>query len=435
MKLISFKTGGIHPPQSKLTAGAPITDIDLPRKVELLLSQHIGAPAIPAVNKGDKVCRGQLVARAGSKVSAPIHTPISGTVTKIGKTTDAAGLPADAITIEATDDDHFADLRSCADRTVRHISPDDYTAGEIINLIADAGIVGLGGATFPTHVKLSPPPGMKAELLIINGAECEPYLTCDDALMRTSPREVIIGTRLLMKAAGVSRAIVGIEANKPEAIAAMSGFAGNGVEIMPLRVKYPQGGEKQLIQTITGREVPPGALPVAVGTVVQNVATAYAVWNAAATGQPLIERLVTVTGPAAAKPGNYCVPLGTPLKAIIGDSSPAKIILGGPMMGKAIVNPDAPTTKGVSGILLLDKASAARRTPGACIRCGECVRACPMGLEPFRLSTLSRFGLTDEAAGEGIMNCVECGSCSYVCPAARPILDFIRLGKARLRRK
>lgn len=434
MKPASFRIGGIHPPESKTTADMPITDLPMPRKVTLLLSQHIGSPAVPVVSKGDKVRRGQLVARSGSKVSAAVHASISGTVTKIEKVTNAAGTATDAIIIEASDEDHFSDLRECAELRIRAISPDDFTPEEIVKLIEDAGIVGLGGATFPTAVKLSPPPGMKADILIVNGAECEPYLTCDDVLMRTSAREIILGVRLLMKAAGVSRATVGIEANKPEAITAMRGFSGNGVEILPLRVKYPQGSEKQLIEAATGREVPSGALPVATGAIVQNVATAYAVWQAAATGQPLIERLVTVTGPAAVKPGNYSVPIGTPISELIGEATPAKVILGGPMMGKAIVNTDAPTTKGTSGILLLTSAEASRRQPEPCIRCGSCVSACPMGLEPYLIATYARLGRDDEARDEKIMNCVECGSCSYICPASRPLLDFIRLGKSRLRR-
>lgn len=439
MKTSTFSKGGIHPPQSKLTAGIPVTDIGLPDEVTVMLSQHIGAPASCLVGKGDHVTRGQLIARGAGAVSANIHAPISGTITKIEKIKGAGGYPADAMTIKADEADTAADTAARAaegdNRRPDH-EVDALTPSEIIAIIDNAGIVGLGGATFPTKVKLTPPPGSHAEILIVNGAECEPYLTCDHALMLSRPREIMAGVRLLMKAAGVSQAAIGIEANKPDAIDALRLYAGDGITIRPLTVKYPQGGEKQLIKAITGREVQSGALPISTGAIVQNVATAYAVWEAVVLGKPLIERIVTVTGPGLAG-GNYRVPMGTTIERLLETVGAAdsirdgsKLILGGPMMGRAISNPKAPVTKGVSGILILDGDDARRDTPQPCIRCGACVEACPMGLEPYLLATLSRRGMYDATESRHIMDCIECGSCSYSCPAARPILDYIRLGKS-----
>lgn len=438
MKTATFSKGGIHPPQSKLTAGSPITDIGFPDEITVMLSQHIGAPASCLVSRGDHVTRGQLIAKGSGVVSANVHAPISGTIAKIEKIKGAGGYPADAITIKADDNDNAADTMARAaerDNLRSDHDIDALTASEIIAIVDGAGIVGLGGATFPTKVKLTPPPGSHAEILIVNGAECEPYLTCDHALMLSHPREIIAGVRLLMKAAGVAKAAIGIEANKPDAIDALRKHTGDGISVYPLKVKYPQGGEKQLIKAITGREVPSGALPIATGAIVQNVATAYAVWEAVALGKPLIERIVTVTGPGIAG-GNYRVPMGISIERLVttvsevGLNDGDKLILGGPMMGRAISNPQAPVTKGVSGILILGNAEARRDTPQPCIRCGACVEACPMGLEPYLLATLSRRAMYDDTESRHIMDCIECGSCSYSCPAARPILDYIRLGKA-----
>lgn len=347
-----------------------------------MLSQHIGAPASCLVGKGDHVTRGQLIARGAGAVSANIHAPISGTITKIEKIKGAGGYPADAMTIKADETDTAADTAARAaegdNRRPDH-EVDALTPSEIIAIIDNAGIVGLGGATFPTKVKLTPPPGSHAEILIVNGAECEPYLTCDHALMLSRPREIMAGVRLLMKAAGVSQAAIGIEANKPDAIDALRLYAGDGITIRPLTVKYPQGGEKQLIKAITGREVQSGALPISTGAIVQNVATAYAVWEAVVLGKPLIERIVTVTGPGLAG-GNYRVPMGITIERLLETVGAAdsirdgsKLILGGPMMGRAISNPKAPVTKGVSGILILDGDDARRDTPQPCIRL-RCMR-------------------------------------------------------------
>lgn len=439
--LHTFHKGGVHPPQSKLTASQPIIDVELPRKVVVTFSQHIGAIAVCDLKKGDHVTRGQVIAHAAAFVSANIHTPISGTVVKLDRCKTAFGHPADTVTIEAADEDHDSDLAAMEallpirdDDAAMKLSPD-----ELIRIIDDAGIVGLGGAAFPTKVKLTPPPGSKADVLIVNGVECEPYLTNDHAIMLANAEDIVRGIRLLMRAAKVDRAVVGIETNKTDAIEAMirAASAHPSIDIMPLRVKYPEGSEKQLIEAVIGREVPSGGLPISVGAIVQNVATALAVSDAVRYGLPLMSRVITVTGPSVKRPGNYRVPIGTDIRSLIDiaggvPSDVGKIILGGPMMGKAVVSIDAPTIKGVSGILMLPVSMSRRRDPEPCIRCGACVDACPMGLEPYLLATLSRFDRWDDCESNKVMNCIECGSCSYICPAARPILDYIRLGKNKV---
>lgn len=436
--LHTFRKGGVHPPESKLTASGTIIPVELPREVVITFAQHIGAPAKCELKKGDHVNRGDLVATAGGFVSANVHASISGTVTKVDKYKTAFGLPVDTVTITATDEDHQNDLDAIAAvkplRTDEEIA--DLDSKVLVSIIDAAGIVGLGGATFPTKVKLSPPPGSKAEVLIINAVECEPYLTNDHALMLQHPDEIIAGVQLLMKAAGVNRAIIGIEANKGNAIELLTSKAASDsrIEVMGLKVKYPQGGEKQLIDATIGKEVPSGALPIATGAIVQNVATAYAVYEAVKFGKPLIDRVVTITGPSVAKPGNYLAAIGTNLKELIDvaggvPADTGKIILGGPMMGKSVVQIDAPTVKGTSGILMLPEKEAVRRKVEPCIRCASCVSACPMGLEPYLISTLSRLGRWEEVEEAKVMNCIECGCCSFICPSTRPILDFIRLGK------
>lgn len=430
--------GGVHPNENKLSASEPIVVVDLPKEVTLFMNQHIGAPAKPIVKKGDHVKRGDIIAEPGGFVSAQIHSPISGEIVSVGPVKNANGLPCEAITIKSDMSDAESD-----GETVRSNPPartdEDIAALEpeqIVGLIKDAGIVGLGGATFPTHVKLSPPPGNKAELLIINAVECEPYLTNDHALMLAYPDQVIEGVRLLRRAAKVDKAVIGIENNKPDAIALLNErLAGaDDIEVVPLKVKYPQGGEKQLIEAVMGREVPSGALPISVGAIVQNVATAYAVHRAIRYDEPLMGRIVTVTGPGVKYPGNYFCTIGRPISSIIEKAGglpedTAKVILGGPMMGRTAANLDAPTTKGVSGILILGQEDARRREVQPCIRCGACVDVCPMGLEPFLVSTLSRLGRWEDAENEKVMNCIECGSCSFICPASRPLLDYIRIGK------
>lgn len=432
--LKTFKLGGVHPPENKLSAQREIITLPLPEQVIIPLLQHIGTPATPTVKKGDHVKAGQLIGQSSGFISANIHSSVSGTVTSIEPVTDASGYARPAITIKVEGDEWEETILP----TPLRKSPEEFTKEEIINTIQQAGIVGLGGATFPTQVKLSPPPGTQPEVLIINGAECEPYLTADHRLMLAYADELITGIALLMKVLNVKRAIVGIENNKPDAIARLREKAHKqtGIEICPLKLKYPQGGEKQLIQAITGKFVPSGALPIAVGAVVQNVGTVYAVYEAVMKRKPLFERIVTVTGKSLKQPGNYLCRIGTPISKLIEAAGglpedTGKIIGGGPMMGKSLTSMDIAITKGSSGVLLLTKEESTRKPARNCIRCSKCVSACPMGLEPYYLMTLSEHHKLETLEQERIMDCIECGSCSFTCPSNRPLLDLIRLGKVR----
>ncbi|MBD5233061.1 MAG: electron transport complex subunit RsxC [Bacteroidales bacterium] len=434
----TFSKGGVHPAANKI-ASRDILLQPLPTLACVPLAQHIGAPAIAIVCKGDKVTRGEQIARAASFVSAPLHAPISGTVQGVDNVLMPNGKPSQAIIIKATDEEHEADTISrekyWAELPVAKI-PSHLPADEIRRMISEAGIVGLGGATFPSHVKLSLKPEQKPEILIINGCECEPYLMCDDALMCKWPRMIVEGVALMMQAGGIPRAVISLEDNKPEAAAAIASALGsrNDITLQILRTKYPQGGEKQLIEAVTGRRIASGALPISVGAVVHNVATAFAVWQAIATGQPLIERVVTVTGDIPAEERtNYLAAVGTPFSEFpftLPDE--AKVIVGGPMMGRTAVNLDAPVTKGTSGLVILRETR--RRPVQACIRCGACVDACPMGLEPYLLSAYGRLRMFDDAREADVADCLECGACSYNCPSARPLLDYIRIAKQRSRK-
>lgn len=432
--LKTFKIGGVHPPENKLSAGEKIKVLPIPEEVIIPLGQHIGAPATPVVQKGDQVKTGQLIAQASGFVSANIHSSVSGTVIAIDNVIDAAGLSKPAIRIKTEGDEWMPEI----DRTNKIERTASLSKEEIVKAIAAAGIVGMGGATFPTQVKLTPPPGNKAEFLIINGVECEPYLTADHRVMLERAEEIIIGVQLLMKAIDVKKAVIGIENNKKDAIAHLQEIASKmlGIEICPLKLKYPQGGEKQLIQATVGRRVPSGALPIAVGAVVQNVGTALAVYEAVIKHKPLIERVVTVTGKSVKNPGNYLCRIGTPVSKLIEAAGgipddTAKVIGGGPMMGRTMVNIDSPIMKGTSGVLLINTREAARKPARNCIRCSKCVSACPMGLEPYLLAKLASFNLLERLEEEKVMDCIECGSCSFTCPSARPLLDYIRLGKGR----
>ncbi len=440
MKLATFKTGGIHPAGLKLTAGMPIVALDLPRRVEILLQQHIGAPATPVVAVGDKVVRGQLIASASSYISASVHASISGTVIATGPVTLPSGYPGDAITIEASDADHAADTLSRRAMLELDTRPADrslcegLTCREIRDRIAAAGIVGMGGATFPSLVKLSTKDDSRPQVLIINACECEPYLTCDDALMRAYAPRIIEGIELMLKACGAPRAIIGIERNKPEAAAAMRAALDPSlpIAVQELRTKYPQGGEKQLVEALTGRRIPSGALPAAVGAIVHNVATAFAVYAAVDAHRPLIDRVITITGDTPVR-GNYLVATGTLISDIIPSvPSGAKVIIGGPMMGRTSVTLDTPVTKGTSGVLVISGAAARRKVEQPCIRCAACVEACPMGLEPYLLANYGRRRMWPEAEQALAADCIECGSCSYSCPASRPLLDYIRLAKSQV---
>lgn len=436
----TFRIGGVHPAENKLSAAEPIKQAELPKVAVFPLSQHIGAPAKPVVQKGDKVKVGTMIAEAGGFVSAPIFSSVSGTVLKLDTVVDASGYakPAIYITVEGDEWEESID-RSTELVTLKERR--ELTAEEIKKKIQDAGIVGMGGACFPTHVKLSPPPGSKPEWIIINAVECEPYLTADHRLMLEHADEILVGVTLLMKAMNVGKAYIGIENNKPDAIELMKSktmkFIHDGdIEIVPLKVKYPQGGEKQLIDAVVGRQVPaPPALPVSVGAILQNVGTAYAVYEAVMKNKPLFERIVTVTGKSLAHPSNFLVRMGTPMSQLIDacggmPEDTGKLIGGGPMMGKALVNTEVPICKGSSGVLLMNQEEARRATPSPCIRCAKCVGACPMGLEPYLLSKLAEAHDWERAEKEDVVSCIECGSCSFTCPSHRPLLDEIRLGKS-----
>lgn len=439
MRLATFKLGGIHPAESKLTAGMPIVALALPRRAVFPLRQHIGAPAVPQVEVGQHVSRGQLLAAPASYVSAAVHSSISGTVKAIGPTTLPSGYTDVAVTVEASDADHDADTVT-RDRQIeldtrpasRTLS-ENHTREEILDLIARAGIVGMGGATFPSIVKLSVKDDCRPDVLIINACECEPYLTCDDALIRACAPKVVEGIEIMLKACGAPKALIGIEDNKPEAIAALRAALDPEwpIEVCPLRTKYPQGGEKQLVEALTRRRIASGALPLSVGAVVNNVATAFAIYAAVECGRPLTDRVITITGDIASR-GNYLVAIGTSISEILPELPPkAKVILGGPMMGRTAVNLDTPVTKGTSGVLVL--AGGDMRSPEQpCIRCGACVQACPMGLEPYLLANYGRRRMWPEAESALVADCIECGSCSWSCPASRPLLDYIRVAKTRV---
>ena len=431
----TFSIGGIHPHEKKLSADRPIMPVLPSGQVAILLGQHIGAPAKPLVSKGDRVKVGTKIAEPVGVVSAAIHSSVSGCVNKIDAVIDASGYPKPAVFIDVEGDEWEEGI----DRSDTLVKECNLTADEIVGKIADAGIVGMGGACFPTHVKLCPPSTCRPECLIVNGVECEPFLTADHQLMLEHAEEIMVGVFILMKAIRVNKAFVGIENNKPDAIRLMKKVAAAyaGIEIVPLQMKYPQGGEKQLIEAIMGRQVPAGALPVSVGAVVQNVSTVFAVYQAVQKNKPLFERVVTVTGDGLSNPSNLCVRMGTPVRQLVETcgglpEDTCKVICGGPMMGKALVNLDVPVSKGTSGILLMGGQEARRSAVQPCIRCAKCVAVCPMGLEPYLLATVSAHGDFERAENENILSCIECGSCQFTCPSNRPILDYVRLGKAKV---
>ena len=432
----TFKIGGVHPAENKLSAASPIREAALPKQAVFSMFQHIGAPAKPIVKKGDVVKVGTVIAEAGGFVSAPVHSSVSGTVSKVDVVIDASGTRRQAIFVDVNGDE-WEDAIDRSPELVRLSDRPELDAATIINKVKDAGIVGLGGATFPCHVKLSPPPGSKAECVIINAVECEPYLTADHRLMLEHPEEILVGVSLIMKAVSVEKGYIGIENNKPDAIRLMTekAQAYPNIEIVPLKVKYPQGGEKQLIDAVIGRQVPaPPAIPISVGAVVQNVGTAFAIYQAVMKNKPLVDRIITVTGKSVSNPSNLLARLGTPFQQLINEcgglpEDSGKIIGGGPMMGKALLNLDVPMTKGSSGLLIMRNDEAKRAEPDPCIRCAKCVSACPMGLEPYLLATLSDKQEWEMAEGNDIVSCIECGSCQFTCPSHRPLLDNIRVGK------
>ncbi len=441
-KKITFGIGGVHPNDSKISASCKIEVLPLPKTVWVSMAQHLGAPAKPVVEVGAEVKTGQVIAEPGGFISAFVHSPVTGTVKSIAPRQDLAGNWMTHIEIAVADEEVWADGIDSSKDIVTAIPSDNAF---IIDRIKSNGVVGLGGATFPTHVKLCPPPGKKADCLILNGAECEPYLTSDNRIMIERSREIVIGAALMKKVLGGCPAVIGIEENKPEAIAAMTAAVSElaassadyqGIKVQVLKKKYPQGGEKQLIAAVMKREVKSMGLPIDVGAVVQNVATSLAVYEAVQKNMPLITNTMTITGDCLGQEcqHNFLFRIGMPLSYIAEyaggvPEQAAKIVSGGPMMGKAVSNLDACTVKGSSSLLYLTEEQTARKPESNCIRCGKCADACPMGLEPFLLNKLARNGMTDELEANAVQDCIECGCCLYTCPANIPLLDIIRLAK------
>ncbi|MFV0391374.1 MAG: electron transport complex subunit RsxC [Paludibacteraceae bacterium] len=431
--LKSFKIGGIHPAENKLSVGAKIQVAVIPNQVVIPLAHYSGRPSEAVVNRGDLVKVGQLIGKADGFVSANVHSSVSGKVRKVDVQLDASGYKRPAVYIDVEGDEWIDTI----DRSPELMRNCDLTKEQILEKIQSAGIVGLGGATFPAHVKLSPPPGKKTEVLIINAVECEPYLTCDHQLMLEKGEEIVVGVTILMKTLGVKQAVIGIENNKKDATAHLTDIAKNytGISVQPLKVKYPQGSEKQLIEAVLNRRVPSGHIPIEVGAVVMNVATTFAVYEAVQKGKPLIERVMTITGKRVAHPGNYRVRLGIYLSEVVEQAGgvpegTGKIVGGGPMMGRSLMNLNVPMAKGSSGVLFMEEKEALRASDKNCIRCAKCVSVCPMGLEPFLLMNQSEREMWDNMEKDRVMDCIECGSCSYTCPSNRPLLDYIRYGKS-----
>jgi len=437
-KLKTFKIGGVHPDDQKISAGVAITPMALPKVVTIPITQHIGAPAKIIVQRGDMVKTGQIIATHEGFVSSNIHASASGRIGVIEEVMDSSGFKHTAISIRVKGDDWQENI-DLTDTLVEEIKLDPK---EIVARIMEAGVVGMGGAAFPSHVKLSVPEGKHVDYLLINGVECEPYLTADHRLMLEKPKEIIVGIKILMKALNVKKAIIGIEDNKQDAIDLFQELLKNeaGITVEALEVHYPQGGEKQLIQALLNREVPSGGLPADAGAIVHNVGTTYAIYQAVQKNIPLVERVVTVTGKSVKQPSNFLVRIGTPVIDLLiaaggVPEDTGKIVSGGPMMGKAIADLDVPVAKGTSGILLIPKDEASRAEVYNCLHCGKCIEACPMGLEPYHLLLMSKKGSSQRAKEEHILDCIECGSCSFVCPSNRPILDYIRLGKTQVRKQ
>ncbi len=432
MSLLSFR-GGIHPPHFKdATEKLPIEKAQEPKQVVIPLQQHIGAPCEALVKVGDSVKVGQKIGESKAFVSAPVHSSVSGTVKDIKTMTIATG-EAQCIIIESDG------LNEVHENVLPKGSLENLTSKDIMDIIREAGIVGMGGATFPTHVKLSPPPEKKVDTIILNGAECEPYLTSDHRLMLEKADDIIFGLKAMMKAVHVTNAYIGIEDNKPDAIQKMKEAAKNekDIKILALKTKYPQGAEKQLIYACTKREVPSGGLPMDAGVIVNNVGTAAAIGNAIKTGMPLIERITTVTGKGLKQPKNLLVKIGTPFKEIIEqcggyNGKPGKLIMGGPMMGLAQYTDEIPVMKGTSGILVLSEEEAKLPEPQNCIKCGKCVEVCPISLQPLYISAFSLKNMHETAEKYNALDCIECGSCSFICPAKRPLLQSIRVSKREI---
>ncbi|MBI5212359.1 MAG: electron transport complex subunit RsxC [Nitrospirae bacterium] len=431
MSLATFK-GGIHPPDKKdISKDRSISPAKPPKRVVIPLAQHIGAPCKLSVIVGQEVKKGEVIGAPEGFVSAPVHSSVSGKVIAIGEFPNAMGRMVMSVVIENNGKEEWTSLKDNPD--YMKLPPEELRAK-----VKDAGIVGMGGAAFPAHVKLSPPKEKPVDVVILNGAECEPYLTADYRLMIERPQEVVEGLKVLMKILGVNKGFIGIENNKPDAVEAMKNAVSgeSNIQVCPLEVKYPQGAEKMLIKAAVGREVPPRGLPMDVGVVVHNIGTATAIYEAARYGKPLIERVVTVTGEGIKEPKNLMVKIGTLVSDLIEEcggfkSEAAKVVSGGPMMGFALYSLDVPVTKGTSGILVLPEEGVVHAEEfGPCIRCGRCIDICPMGLMPSMLSILSEKGFYEETKEYNLFDCFECGSCTYVCPSKRPIVQLVRLAKS-----
>jgi electron transport complex protein RnfC len=429
--------GGVHPAGNKnLSAHKPTVPAAIPKRVVIPLSQHIGAPTKPLVVIGQEVKKGEKIGETTGFVSAPVHASISGKVVALGSFPHSLGVNIPAVVIESDGKDEWVTgLKENPDYNL--LSPD-----ELKKIVQDAGIVGMGGATFPTHVKLAPPKEKPIDVVILNGAECEPYLTSDHRLMLERPKEIINGLKILMRILGVQKGYIGIENNKPDAIETMTKAAAGSPEIKvwPVKVKYPQGAEKMLIKAIAGRTVPAGSLPMDVGVVVQNVGTAEAIYNAVRYGRPLIERYVTVTGRGVQEPKNFLARIGTPFSQLIEEAggltdAAAKVIAGGPMMGMSQYTLDVPVIKGTSGITVLPLNEVSTKPYGPCIRCGRCIDACPMKLQPSYIGLYIEKGHYEDAKAYNLMDCFECGSCTFVCPANRPMVQWVKKAKKELARK
>ena len=430
-------SGGVHPAGNKqLTEHKPTVAAAIPKRAVIPLSQHIGAPTKPLVIIGQELKKGEKIGETTGFVSAPVHASISGKVVAIGSFPHTLGVDMPSVVIESDGKDEWvAGLKENPDYNL-------LSSDELKKLVQDAGIVGMGGATFPTHVKLSPPKEKPIDVVILNGAECEPYLTSDHRLMLEKSKEIVDGLKILMRILNVSKGYIGIESNKPDAIEVMiKAVAGSPeIKVWPVKVKYPQGAEKMLIKAISGRTVPAGGLPMDVGVVVQNVGTAEAIYEAVRYGKPLIERYVTVTGRGVKDPKNFLVRIGTPFSQLIEEAggltdSAAKVISGGPMMCMSQYTLDVPVIKGTSGILVLPKSEVSTKSYGPCIRCARCIDACPMKLQPSYIGIYIEKGRYEDAKEYNLMDCFECGSCTFVCPANRPMVQWVKKAKKELAKK
>ena len=434
MKLATFRKGGVHPSDMKsLSNNRPIERLPIPKELVISMSQHLGAPATAVKAVGDHVSKGEKIGTASSFISADVHSPVDGTVTAIKKVTMANSVVCDALVItpDEQQSEPFTEKRDYS----------EFTKEQILAEIKDKGIVGMGGATFPAHVKMTIAPGKSVQALVINGVECEPYLTADHRLMLERTEQVLEGIMICRKALSPERTIIGIEANKPDAIEKLSKAVaekGLPIEVMPLKMKYPQGDEKQLLKATINREIPSGKLPLDVGAVVMNLGTTHAVYEAVAYGKPLFERVMTITGDCISRPCNVIAPIGTKVRDLLDfaggfSSEPDKLVSGGPMMGFAFYDEDTPVAKGTSGILAIADKKNYRQTH--CLSCGRCVSACPMGLMPTKLYALISNGKYEEAMKNNLMDCKECGCCAFSCPAHLDLVHAFKTGKKMGRKK